>query len=51
MTKAEEFRLNAREAEREAEHLSGKDPVTSGIYGHIAAKRHEMADQAERQGL
>jgi hypothetical protein len=47
-SKAEEYRRNAEDAEREAERV--KDPVAAETYRDIAHKWRQMAEQAHRLG-
>jgi len=48
MTRAEEYRLRAREAEEEASRV--RDPaVKEGLLG-VARRYREMAEQVERHG-
>jgi hypothetical protein len=48
MTRAEEYRLRAKEAEEQAEKI--RDPATKQGFLDIARQWREMAEQAERHG-
>jgi hypothetical protein len=48
MTRAEEYRLRAKEAEEQANKV--RDHSAKQGFLHIAGQWREMAEQAERQG-